>query len=190
MTMAIITPQTMTLDEFLARYEHEPTLEYEQGVVTEKMASALSHGFLAGLLVHWLNGFMLPRKLGIAASELRITDQTTGVSWIPDVSVYVWDRIERDPKAQEHGAVSPPDIAIEIASPGQSRRKQIERCQEYLAIGVRIGLMLDPRARTIVDVRPGQPAWQLRSGDVLDLGGVIPGMMLAVGDLFDALRFE
>lgn len=185
-----ITPQTMTLDEFLARYEHDPTLEYEQGVVTEKMAPALNHGFLAGLLVHWLNGFMLSRKLGAAAAELRITDQVTGVSWIPDVSVYVWDRIERDPKAQEHGAVSRPDIAIEIASPGQSRRKQIERCQDYLAIGARIGLMLDPRTHTIVDVRPDQSARRLRSGDVLDLGEVIPGMTLPVGELFDALRFE
>src|SRR3954465_3225821 len=75
-TMAI-TPGTMTLDEFLARYEHDPVLEYERGVVTEKMPPALGHGFLAGLLVYWLNSFMVPRKLGIAASELRITDQVT-----------------------------------------------------------------------------------------------------------------
>jgi Uma2 family endonuclease len=185
-----ITPGTMTLDEFLERHELDPVLEYSRGVVTEKMPPAMGHGFLAGLLAYWLNSFMVPRKLGIAASETRITNQATGVSWIPDVSVYVWDRIERDPKAQEHGAVSPPDIAIEIASPGQSRRKQIERCQEYLDIGARIALMLDPRTRTIVDVRPGQPERRLRGGDLLDLGEVVPGLTLAVGDVFDALRFE
>jgi Uma2 family endonuclease len=185
-----ITQGTMTLDEFLAQHELDRALEFERGVMTEKMPPAMGHGFIAALLVHWLNSFMLPRKLGIAAPETRITDPATGVSWIPDVSVFVWDRIERDPQAQERGSFSPPDIAIEIASPGQSRRKQIERCQEYLAIGARIGLMLDPRTRTVVDVRPGQSERRLRGGEVLDLGEVIPGLTLVVADIFDALRFE
>jgi Uma2 family endonuclease len=185
-----ITPGTMTLDEFLARYEHDPVLEYERGVVSERARGTWGHSVLMGFFGFWINDFAYPRKQGFAFPALRATDRAAGISWIPDVSVYRWERIERDPRAQEHGAFSPPDIAIEIASPGQSRRKQIDRCQEYLAIGVRIGLMIDPRTRTIVDVRPGQPERRLRGGDLLDLGEVIPGMTLAVAEVFDALRFE
>src|SRR5262249_35119272 len=131
-----------------------------------------------------------PGKLGFAILELRITNLATGVSWIPDVSVFIWDRLERDPKAREHGAFIPPDIAIEIASPGQSRRKQIERCQELVANGARIGLMFDPRTETIVDVRPGRPEHRLRGDDVLDLGEAIPGLTLVVSELFSGFGFE
>jgi hypothetical protein len=66
-----------------------------------------------------------------------------------------------------------------IASPGQSRRKQIERCQEFLQLGARIAFMVGSRTRTIVDGRPGQAERRLR-GDVLDLRDVIPGLTLLV----------
>ena len=185
-----ITPQTMTLDEFLERYELDPVLEYERGVVTEKMAPTWHHGVLAALLSHWINSFVLPRKLGMAVPELRTTDVASGVSRVPDVSLYTWDRIERDPKAQERASFAPPDIAIEIASPGQSRRKQIERCQQFVALGTRIALMVDPRTRTIVDVRPRQAERRLRGDDIVDLGEVIPGLSASVNELFAAMRFE
>ena len=99
--------------------------------------------------------------------EVRITDPRRGVSRVPDVSVFIWDRIERDPQARQQSASIPPDIAIEIASPGQSRQKQIERCQEFIEQGARIALMFDPRTKSVVDVRPGgverRSAWRRRA---------------------------
>src|SRR5690242_11680449 len=52
-----IAPHTMTLDEFLARHEDDPVLEYAQGVVTEKMAPSWPHGALASLIGEQINGF-------------------------------------------------------------------------------------------------------------------------------------
>jgi Uma2 family endonuclease len=184
-----IASRAMTLDEFLAHHEQDPILEYAEGVVIEKMAPAWHHGAIAGLLSQWINGYAYPRRLGFAFPELRTTDRAAGVSRVPDVSVHVWDRIERDPVAQQHGALMPPDIAIEIASPGQSRRKQIERCEQFVALGARIALMVDPRTGTIVDIRPGRPERRLRGDDLLDLGEVIPGLTMVVSELFTALQF-
>jgi Uma2 family endonuclease len=126
----------------------------------------------------------------MALTELRVTDLTSGISRVPDNAVYAWDRIERSPKAQEHGAFEPPEIAIEVASPGQSRRKHIERCHQFVELGTRIALMFDPRTLTIVDVRPGQPERRLRGDDVLDLNEVIPGLSIAVDELFVLLRVK
>src|SRR5258707_1308776 len=50
-----IAPQTMTLDEFLAKYEDDAVLEYAQGVVTEKMAPSLPHSALASLIGQQIN---------------------------------------------------------------------------------------------------------------------------------------
>jgi Uma2 family endonuclease len=188
--MMAIASRTMTLDEFLARHEDDATLEFCRGVVTEKMAPSLPHGILASLIGQQINGFAHPRKLGFAMVEVRTTDRGSGVSRVPDISVYVWDRIERDRIAKHLSASIPPDIAIEIASPGQSRRKQLERCLEFLELGARIALMVDPRTSTVVDVRPNGVQRRLRGGAVLDLGDVIPGLTLVVGELFAALRFE
>jgi Uma2 family endonuclease len=182
--------RTLTLDEFLAEYEHHATLEYERGAITEKMPPTMGHGFLAMLLCQRINDFAYPRKLAFAATEIRTTDLQSGVSRVPDVCVYTWDRIERDPVKQQRGAFIPPDIAIEVASPGQSRRRQIERCQQFVALGARIALMVDPRTETIVDVRPGGVERRLRGEDVLDLTDVIPDLTLVVRALFAAARFE
>lgn len=183
-----IAPQTMSLDEFLDHYGDDPTLEYAHGVVTEKMPPAWNHGILGYFICKWINDYANPRKLALAVPELRTTDRPSERSRVPDISVYLWDRVERDPMAQEHGAFEPPDIAIEIASPGQSRRKQIERCHQFVALGAKIALMFDPGARTIVEVRSGQPDRRLRGTDILDLDEVIPGLEVAVADLFERLR--
>ena len=185
-----IASRTMTLDEFLRQYEDSPVLEYAHGVVTEKMAPSLPHSALAGMIGQAINGFAHSRKLAFAFPELRTTDSEAEVSRVPDVSVYLWERIQRDRLKQHQSASIPPDIAIEIASPGQGRRKQIERCREFLGLGARIALMVDPRTSTMVDVRPGGVERRLRGDDVLDLGDVIPGFTLVVGELFAALSFE
>lgn len=184
-----IASRPMTLDQFLKKHEESAVLEYARGVVTEKMPPSFDHGLLAGVIGHQINAFALPRKLGVAGVEIRTTDLATGVSRVPDVCVFVWDRIERDPVKQRRGAFIPPDIAIEIASPGQSRRKQVERCQEFLELGTRIALMFDPRTKSLVDVRPGGVERRLRGDDVLDLTEVIPGLTLVVGELFAMLDF-
>jgi hypothetical protein len=44
--------------------------------------------------------------------------------------------------------------------------------------------------KSVIDVRPGGVERRLRGNDVLDLGDVIPGLTLVVGELFAALRFE
>jgi Uma2 family endonuclease len=185
-----IASGTLTLDEFLAEYEHDATLEYERGVITEKIPPTLGHGFIATILGQQINSFAYRRKLAFAVVEVRTTDLATGVSRVPDLSVYIWDRLERDPVAQQRGAFIPPDIAIEVASPGQSRQKQIERCQQFVEQGARIALMVDPRTETIVDVRPDRSERRLRGDDVLDLSEVIPGLTLVVQELFGAARFE
>jgi Uma2 family endonuclease len=111
-----IASGTLTLDEFLAEYELDAVLEYERGVISTKMPPTAGHGFLAAILVQHINEFAYPRRLAFAAPEIRTTDVGSGISRVPDISVYIWDRIERDPVKRERGVFIPPDIAIEIAS--------------------------------------------------------------------------
>lgn len=185
-----IDSRPMTLAQFLKEHEDSAVLEYANGVVTEKMPPAFDHGLLATFVSEQINVFARPRKLAVAGVEIRNTNLAAGVSRVPDVSVFIWDRIERDRILRHQSASIPPDITIEVASPGQSRQKQIERCRDFIEEGVRIALMFDPRTKSVIDVRPNGIERRLRGDDVIDFSEVIPGLTLIVGELYAMLDLE
>jgi Uma2 family endonuclease len=190
MTITQRGQRTLTLDEFLALPEEEPALEYADGVITKKMAPSWDHGALQSLVVTQINGRVYAQKLAFAFTELRTTVRPAKVSRVPDISVYLWERIERDRAARLRGAFTTPDIAIEIASPGQGRRMLMDRCRWFVAHGSQAALPIDPRRQDLTEVRPGGVERRLRGADVLDFGDVVPGLTIPVGDLFAALTFE
>ncbi|HEV8632979.1 MAG TPA: Uma2 family endonuclease, partial [Chloroflexota bacterium] len=69
----MVTPlkQGLTLEEFLQLPEEEPALEYEDGVVTQKVSPKRRHGRLQGMLCELVNVFAQPRKLALAFTEAR-----------------------------------------------------------------------------------------------------------------------
>ena len=179
----------LTLEEFLALPEEKPALEYFDGVVTQKVSPERDHSGLQYVIAERINTFAYPRKLAFAFPELRTTH--SGGSLVPDIAVYSWARIPRERTARGTiDVTSPPDIAIEIASLGQGRQKLLDRCRWYVEQGARLALLVDPRRQTITVVRADAAPCVLRGDDVLDLGDVIPGLTLVVGELFSILAFE
>jgi Uma2 family endonuclease len=144
-----------------------------------------------------VNLFARRRKLARAFPELRST--YGGMSTVPAVAVYTWDRIPRDGRGQLATQVfTPPDIAAEIRSPDQTFESNLIRCLWYVANEVQVAIAIEPRQRLLVAFRPeSEPSIFSDSGvldlsDVipgfqLDLSDVIPGFQLDVGELFSAL---
>src|SRR6266540_1448524 len=83
----------LTLEEFLRRPERKPALEFADGVATQKVMPGGRHSMLRGAFVGWFNWLAEPQKLALALLELRTT--YGGASYVPDVSVYRWERIPR-----------------------------------------------------------------------------------------------
>ncbi len=182
-----IARQRLSLEEFLKLPEEEPALEYLDGVISQKMSPKGRHFTLQGELVILFNQFAVPRRLGRAFPEARVT--FAGASVVPDVVFYCWDRIPSDENGEVPDDVfDPPDIAIEIASPGQSRRSLIERCRWYVENGVPLAVLVDPRDRSLRAFRSGWDSGPLRGADRVDFGDVLPGFSLGVDGLFAALR--
>src|SRR4051794_7783917 len=86
--------ERMPLEEFLALPEEKPALEFEDGVVTQKVAPKGRHSTLQYRIAERFNHYAEPRKLAFAFPELRTT--YAGASPVPDVAVYRWDRIPLD----------------------------------------------------------------------------------------------
>jgi Uma2 family endonuclease len=183
----VLAQRPLTLEEFLQLPEEKPALEYLDGEVTRKMSPLGPHGRLQGRLYLRFELFGLERRLASAFPETRVT--FGGASFVPDLIVYRWERIPSD----ERGDVpsyfyEPPDIAVEIASPGQTPEALAERCRWYVEHGVRVALLVLPRTRSARVFRAGTELGPLRGADRIDLGDVLPGFELAVDELFGALR--
>jgi Uma2 family endonuclease len=183
-----VTPRSLTLEEFLELPECKPALEFHpDGVVRQKLAPKGRHSVLQSSLVMFFNVPGLQSKTARAFPELRTT--YGGASHVPDVAVYRWERIPRSPSGEVADEFfEPPDVAIEIVSPKQSRRKLRDQCQWYVDHGAGASLLVDPRDYSIVLFLPSLPPRRLLGTDEIDFGAVIPGLRLVVQDLFDSLR--
>jgi Uma2 family endonuclease len=179
----------MTLDEFLELPETQPALEYVGGVVRQKVAPQGQHVLLQSEFVHVVNALAKPPKLALALPELRTT--FAGLSRVPDVAVYLWERIPRQPNGRVGNRFTePPDIAIEIVSPDQTATDLISKCIWYVKNGVRIALLVDPGSDTVLRFRPDGLPDSLTGDDRIDLDEVLPGFELTVNQLFASLVLD
>lgn len=184
-----IARRRLTLEEFLTLPEAEPALEFWHGEVTQKVSPKLPHGALQFRFGYQIESFARPGRLAHVFTETRVT--FAGESVVPDLIVLRRERIPRDSRGQVVDDITiPPDIAVEIISPGQSRPELIERCRWYVENGVRLAIFVDPRRRVARLFRPGQDSGDLRGASVLDLGDVLPGFSLTVDELFAPLAAD
>ena len=184
-----IPERRLSLGQFLGLPEEKPALEFEDGMVTQKVSPKGQHSTLQAELIERLNRFARPRRLARAYPELRVT--FAGASRVPDIAVFAWDRIPIDDTGRvANDFREPPDIVIEIASPEQSTNTLVRHCLWYVANGVRIALLVDPADESVLLFHPGQEPRVLRGPERIDLGNLLPGFELTAQDLFASLRLR
>ena len=133
--------QPMTLEWFLGLPEQKPALEFFVGTVTQKVAPDLWHGLVQGQVASQANSPLLPHKRGVAAPEVRVT--IGGASRVPDVVMFRWNRIPRDQDGELLDDVTtPPDVIVEVLSPGQTQRVELNRCHWFVSQGVQAALLV------------------------------------------------
>jgi Uma2 family endonuclease len=130
----------------------------------------------ARLLGNWIR----PRHLG------RVTGSSAGFRLpnrdlrAPDVSFI---RAEKLKRSTEDYAELVPDLVVEVKSKTDSLDKLRQKIQEFISLGTQIGILIDPKTRTIEVYRTGEKVL-LRDGDVLTLPDLLPGWEVAIADIW------
>jgi Uma2 family endonuclease len=105
----------------------------------------------------------------------------------PDVTWMTRERWEALPQAErEIFSHICPDFVAEVRSRSDRMPKLRDKMREYIAQGVRLAWMIDPRTETVEIYRPGRPVEVLKRPATLSGEDVLPGFVLDLkGILFD-----
>ncbi|GFE67629.1 Uma2 family endonuclease [Chroococcus sp. FPU101] len=184
----MLISQNLSLEEFLKFPETKPASEYINGEIIQKPMPQGKHSRLQGKLVTNINAKTEIPKIAYAFPELRCT--FGGRSIVPDVTVFVWDRIPVDEEGNiENTFRTYPYWTIEILSPDQSITKVIRNILHCLEYGTRLGWLIDPEQKSVITFPAQQQPQFLDSPEqVLPVLDLIPDLEITINDLFSWLK--
>ena len=120
----------------------------------------------------------------------RVGDSSTGYDFTaigggkpsPDVSWIEKSRLEGVSLEQFCPVV--PDFVMELRSTTDGLKPLQDKMREYQRLGVRLGLLIDPKHKQVEIYRSGQEPEMLESPTEIDCGEVMPGFVLSMSRIF------
>lgn len=179
----------LTLEAFLKRPEIEetPVQEFINGRIEYKAVPQVRHALVTVRMCRVFDAFAEPRGIGESFPELRCN--YLGRSIVPDVVFLLNEHIEYDENDELSDRVDyPPDIHVEIISPGQSQKVCREKLVHSTSHGCSLGLLVDPEEKFIEIYRPGATGEKLAPDGAILGDPVLPGFRLEVAEVFGWLR--
>ena len=172
----------MTVEEYMNlddddRYRHELI----KGELLTMPSPKPLHGRVVANLVILLGLHVKANRLGDVHAESGYHlehDPDTVLG--PDVSFVSVERVDR---SDEHYYDGPPDLAVEVLSPGDRKAYVERKLAVYLERGTRSVWLVNPRRRTIEVVSSMSDRRTLHEDDEL-VDDTVPGFRLKVSEIF------
>ena len=185
MAVTDLGARLLTADDLLRLSSQGVRGELIRGVLCETMPAGREHGQIVVNLVSELRAFVKPRRLGI------LTASDSGV-WLerdpdtvrePDIAFFSAETSLLDERVTGYAEVAP-DLVVEVASPGDSRRELNDKALMWLSFGARLVWVVNPEQRTVEVHRTNRPVATLNDADTLDGLDILPGFHHPVAQIF------
>ena len=172
----------LTLQEFLALPDNDITYELVDGVAIPKMSPKRFHSRVTVALCLLLNE--CNKGKGEVGIEWAITLKRQGKDWcpVPDLLYISNQRLGDIPLVDEPCQV-PPELAIEIISPGQAFSNLSEKAVDYLNAGVKRVWLIDSQVKKVTIFYPDRPP-QIKQGDDSLADEVLPDLKITPQQIF------
>jgi Uma2 family endonuclease len=157
--------------------------ELVEGTLVEKVMG-YEEAVIAGLLITFLNNFVLPRKLGIVSAPDGTVRLFPGLVRIPVVAFASWARLPGGKLPKAAIPALAPDLAVEVISKGNTKAEMARKLGEYFRAGVRLVWLVEPKTRTVRVYTAADQFTVLKPGQILNGGDVLPGFTVRVDELF------
>src|SRR5215467_5556923 len=175
---------TLITGDELARMPDHDLTELIDGRIVPLSPTNSEHGRIEANVSRALGNFVSAQKLGLVlVGEVGIFTR-----WNPDrvrgADVVFISHAQYERRTKTRGFLDvAPELVVEILSP--ERPDTAQKVLEYLEIGVRLVLVVDPDARTIAAHRPHGMVSQYGERDTVACDEALPGFRLPVANVFD-----
>jgi Uma2 family endonuclease len=172
----------LTLEQFLALPEGDRTYELIKGETIPKMSPKRFDSRLTGTLYKLLTDWN--QEKGEIGIEWAVILKRNGEDWVPvpDLLYISYDKLSPE-RFEDEACPFPPELAIEIISPGQSFGDLSEKATDYLKAGVSLVWIVDSQAKSITVFYPEAPPQTKRGQDSLT-DEILPELAITVEQVF------
>ena len=179
-----ITTQThlMTLEEFMNIDDEPKRHELIKGELLTMPSPKPLHGRAVANLTMLLLQHVKANRLGVVYTESGYhleSDPDTVLG--PDMSFVSARRVDQ---SDEHYYEGPPDLAVEVLSPGDRKGYVERKLALYLETGTRSVWLVNPRRRTVEVISSSDERRTLHDTDEL-VDDTLPGFSVKVSEIFE-----
>jgi len=175
----------MTADELMQLPRGYYRAELINGELVTMPLPKLPHARAATRLGGPLVQFVEDHDLG----EAYIGDVGYQLTWNPDTVLGPDISFTSKQRLQEMGEVEgygqgPPDLAVEVLSPGDRRGKVNKKISQWLGFGAKQLWIVDPKHRTVTIYRSESDTTTFSGSDYLESQDLIPGFRISLDRIF------
>ena len=170
----------------LCLYNRDLRLERnaEGELIAMSPAGSESGGFEADIIIE-LGAWAKNDQKGKVFSPSAGFTLPNGAIRAPDASWIKFDRWNAlSQEEQSRFAPIVPDFAVEVCSPSDSRAETRAKMADYIEQGVRLGWLIDPKAKEVEIYRPGRAVEILSRPHSLSGEDVLPGFLFDPAGIF------
>jgi Uma2 family endonuclease len=182
--MTVAAP-LMTADELLRLPDDGYRYELVKGELRKMAPAGHEHGFVAMNAGSDLKQHVKKNRLGrvFAAETGFVLASSPDTVRAPDVAFVRKERLNEGMGKKGYWP-GPPDLAVEVVSPGDSYSEVEEKALTWLEAGCLMVIVADPMKRTLTVYRSLTDIVILTEQDVLKGGDVVPGWEMPVKEFF------
>ena len=182
--MSTTSTALMTAEELMELPDDDLRHELINGELITMPPPRLPHGRIEARLGASLTQFVLDHDLGevFANSGFQLTwspDTVVG----PDISFVSKERLEQTGDVQGYWQ-GPPDLAVEIYSPGYRPGKVSERISRLFGVGTKQVWIVDLKHSTVAVYRSESDITTFSGSDYLEAQDLLPGFRLSLDRIF------
>jgi len=184
-------PSPITEDVLLALGHDNPEYRFETTAEGYLVVTPLTGTFASGgeaeltyQLVAWNKRYKLGRVTPSTGGVTLADDATKG----PDGTFISHARLASLSPSRKQRAFEKiaPNAVFELLSPSDSLTHTVSKCEEYVATGSDVAVLLNPRNRSVTLYRRGQEPITAPDITAVVIGDEMPHFILKAQDVFDA----
>jgi Uma2 family endonuclease len=186
MSTASVPAPLLTAEEYAERPDPGYPEELVRGRIVPMAQPKPRHGEICSKADRILGLYVEERDLGRVLSNDSgvITERSPDTVRGADISLYSYARVPKGPLPDRYLDV-PPDLVVEVLSPGDRWPRVLRKVAEYLDAGVTVVLVLDDQRRQVQIYRADGTTRLLGAEEELTLPDLLGDFHVRVGRFFE-----